>query len=212
MTVPAIKVARRRTRTYDANRDNVTEVIPGLQTEIDGKANLVHTHLSTDITDSTAAGRAILIAADAATQKTILGLSAVASSGAFGDLTGKPTTVGGYGITDAVTLTGTETLTGKTLDLASNTLTATVAQINAAISDGDVATIAGTETLTSKTLTLPKITAGTLASLGGAAAAGTEAYITDSNVAHATNSGTVAVGGGSVFLKVYSDGTDWRVM
>lgn len=47
----------------------------------------------------------------------------------------------------------TETLTNKTLNLGSNTLVTTVAQLNSAISDGDVATLAGTETLTNKTLT-----------------------------------------------------------
>ncbi len=36
------------------------------------------------------------------------------------------------------TLAGTETLTNKTLDLTSNTLTMTLAQLNAAVSDGDV--------------------------------------------------------------------------
>lgn len=36
-------------------------------------------------------------------------------SGSFADLTNKPTTLSGYGITNGVTLTGTETLTNKTL-------------------------------------------------------------------------------------------------
>lgn len=47
----------------------------------------------------------------------------------------------------------TQTLTNKTLNLGSNTLVTTVAQLNSAISDGDIATIAGVETLTNKTLT-----------------------------------------------------------
>lgn len=42
---------------------------------------------STSITDSTAAGRAVLTAADAAAQRTALGLSAVAASGSYNDLT-----------------------------------------------------------------------------------------------------------------------------
>lgn len=50
----------------------------------------------------------------------------------------------------------TQTLTGKTINLANNTLTTTVAQLNTAVSDGDVATLAGTETLSGKTLTAPK--------------------------------------------------------
>ena len=53
------------------------------------------------------------------------------------------------------TKAGTETLSGKTVDLASNTLTGTTAQFNAALSDGDFATKAGTETLSGKTLEDP---------------------------------------------------------
>lgn len=51
----------------------------------------------------------------------------------------------------------TQTLTGKTINLGSNTLTGTTAQFNTANSDGDFATIAGSETLTNKTLTAPTI-------------------------------------------------------
>ena len=46
----------------------------------------------------------------------------------------------------------TQTLTNKSINLGSNTLTGTVAQFNSALSDGDFATLAGTETLTNKTL------------------------------------------------------------
>lgn len=42
---------------------------------------------------------------------------------AWGSITGTPTTIAGYGITDGVTLTGTETLTNKTISGLSNTLT-----------------------------------------------------------------------------------------
>jgi hypothetical protein len=59
-------------------------------------------------------------------------------------------------------LAGTETLTNKTINLTSNTLAATVAQLNSAISDGDVATLAGAETLTNKTLTSPTINGGAI--------------------------------------------------
>lgn len=52
----------------------------------------------------------------------------------------------------------TATLTNKTINLTSNTLTGTVAQFNTALSDGDFATLAGTETLTNKTLTSPILT------------------------------------------------------
>ena len=55
------------------------------------------------------------------------------------------------------TLTGTETLTNKTINLTSNTITGTLAQFNTALSDANFVSIAGTETLTNKTLTSPKI-------------------------------------------------------
>lgn len=45
---------------------------------------------STDITDSTAAGRSLLTAATVAAQRTALGLATVASTGAYTDLTGTP--------------------------------------------------------------------------------------------------------------------------
>ena len=54
--------------------------------------------------------------------------------------------------------TDTQTLTGKTLNLSSNTLSGTISQFNTALSDADFATLTGTETLTNKTLTSPTIT------------------------------------------------------
>jgi hypothetical protein len=62
--------------------------------------------------------------------------------------------------TNHITAASTSTLTNKTLNLTSNTLTGTVAQFNTALSNGDFATIAGAETLTSKTLTTPVISIG----------------------------------------------------
>jgi len=50
------------------------------------------------------------------------------------------------------TLTGVQTLTNKGIDLASNTLTGTIAQFNAALTGNDFATLAGVETLTNKTI------------------------------------------------------------
>ena len=56
-----------------------------------------------------------------------------------------------------ITTDSTSTLTNKTVNLSSNTLTGTTAQFNVALSDGSFATLAGTETLTNKTLTTPVI-------------------------------------------------------
>lgn len=57
----------------------------------------------------------------------------------------------------ALNAAGTTTLTNKTISLANNTLTGTVAQFNTAMSDADFATLDGSETLTNKTLTTPKL-------------------------------------------------------
>jgi hypothetical protein len=55
----------------------------------------------------------------------------------------------------------TDTLTNKTINLASNTLSGTTAQFNTALSDNDFATLAGSEALTNKTYNGNTWTAGT---------------------------------------------------
>jgi hypothetical protein len=64
-------------------------------------------------------------------------------------------TAGGY---ELVQKAATQTLTNKTINLTSNTLAATIAQLNTAVSDADLATLAGSETLSSKTLASPVVT------------------------------------------------------
>lgn len=65
---------------------------------------------------------------------------------------------GVHGLTGAVVgTTDTQTLTGKTIALGSNTVSGTKAQFNTAITDADMATLDGIETLTNKTLTTPTI-------------------------------------------------------
>jgi len=56
-----------------------------------------------------------------------------------------------------VTLTGSQTLTNKTIDLTDNTVTGTLAEFNTAVSDADLVSLAGSETLTNKTLTAPVV-------------------------------------------------------
>jgi hypothetical protein len=60
---------------------------------------------------------------------------------------------------------GTQTLTNKTLNLTSNTLTGTLAQFNTALSDDNFASLTGAETLTNKTLTAPAINTPTITNL-----------------------------------------------
>lgn len=90
-----------------------------------------------------------------------------------GDISGVTAGTGltGGGTTGAVTLaidstvatlSGTQTLTNKTVALGSNTVSGTLAQFNTAVTDADLVSIAGTETLTNKTLTSPTITTPTL--------------------------------------------------
>jgi hypothetical protein len=58
----------------------------------------------------------------------------------------------GPALPNALTIDGTQTLTNKTIDLASNTFTGTTAQFNTALSDANFTTLAGAETLTNKTI------------------------------------------------------------
>lgn len=50
--------------------------VTGLQTALDGKAPASHTHTASQISDSTATGRAVLTAADAASARTAIGAAA----------------------------------------------------------------------------------------------------------------------------------------
>ncbi len=86
-------------------------------------------------------------------------------SGTYSAGTGLTLTGSTFAIDSTVsTLTGSQTLTNKTIALGSNTVSGTTAQFNSALTDGDFATLAGTETLTNKTLTSPSMTTPTVSS------------------------------------------------
>lgn len=80
-------------------------------------------------------------------------------------------------------LAATQTLTNKSVDLSSNTLTGTLAQFNTALTDGDFASLAGVETLTSKTISGASNTLTNIAN----------ASLTNSSIT--INGSTVALGG-----------------
>ena len=79
-----------------------------------------------------------------------------------------------------------QTLTNKTINLASNTLSGTLAEFNTALSDADFASLAGSETLTNKTVNLSSNTlSGTKAQFDTALSDDNFAYL----AAHQTFSG-----------------------
>lgn len=125
-------------------------------------------------------------------------------------LTADAGTVGGANI---ATVSATQTLTNKTIDSASNTVTVdlseatvtgTLAEFNTALSDDNFVSLTGAETLTNKTLTSPDINGGTVdgATIGGTTpGAGTFTTLSAStssviNLANNTSSGDLAVADG----------------
>jgi len=118
---------------------------------------------SADISDSTSFGRSLLTAASVAAQVSALGLATVATTGAFADLASHPTTVSGYGITNALITANnlsdlTSASTARTnLGLGSFALLNTLANgyVTSAMLAGSIAAsnLVGTDIATVGTLT-----------------------------------------------------------
>ena len=88
-----------------------------------------------------------------ATTEFVKDVAAITASAASTDLTGHASLTQAHGATGAVVgTTNTQTLTNKTISLASNTLSGTLAEFNNALSGDNFVSITGTETLTNKTI------------------------------------------------------------
>ena len=109
----------------------------------------------------------------------------------------------------------TDTLTNKSVDLANNTLTTTIAQLNTAVSDETVVARATTDTLTNKSIDLTTNTVtGTFAELNTAVSdatlvsiAGTET-LTSKTLTDPILSPTATTGGKIEFLEGTNNGTN----
>jgi hypothetical protein len=115
---------------------------------------------------------------------------------------------------NVLTTSNTKTLTNKSIDLSTNTVTGTLSEFNTAVSDATLVSTTGTETLSNKTLTSPAINTATVsggtvnnAIIGGSQpAAGTFTDLTASgniNFAGSTlsNAGTITtidINGGTI--------------
>jgi hypothetical protein len=115
---------------------------------------------------------------------------------------------------NVLTTSNTKTLTNKSIDLSTNTVTGTLSEFNTAVSDATLVSTTGTETLSNKTFTSPSINTATIsggtvnnAIIGGSQpAAGTFTDLTASgNISFAgstlSNAGTITtidINGGTI--------------
>ena len=104
---------------------------------------------------------------------------------------------------DLVGTSATQTLTGKSISMASNTLTGTLAQFNTALTDADFATLAGVETLTNKTISGGAINGTPI----GAGAASTGAFSSISVSGAASLGGNTTLSAGSANGVAYLNGS-----
>ena len=177
-----------------------------LNTAVSGSAVLDEDDMSSNSATQLATQQSIKAYVD--TQLTAEDLDVTTDSGTIAiDLDSETMTIaGGTGIDSSAssntvtlaidstvaTLTGSQTLTNKTIALGSNTVSGTTSQFNSALSDGSFATLAGTETLTNKTINASQLVDGSV----------TNAKLENTGITFGDGSNTTAAAlGGSVTIQ-----------
>ena len=177
-----------------------------LNTAVSGSAVLDEDDMSSNSATQLATQQSIKAYVD--TQLTAEDLDVTTDSGTIAiDLDSETMTIaGGTGIDSSAsgntvtlaidstvaTLTGSQTLTNKTIALGNNTVSGTTSQFNSALSDGSFATLAGTETLTNKTINASQLVDGSV----------TNAKLENTGITFGDGSNTTAAAlGGSVTIQ-----------
>jgi hypothetical protein len=104
-----------------------------------------------------------------------------------------PDATGTVALTSDITVSAssTNTFTNKSIALATNTVSGTLAEFNTAVTDADFVSIAGTETLTNKTLTSPILTTPNIGAATATSITLTDALLSTATSSVATTSATV---------------------
>lgn len=117
-------------------------------TALSGKAPTSHTHIANDISDATTVGKAVITAANAGAARTAIGAGTSSFSGAWTDITGKPSVFTPDTHTHVINDISNAGSVGKTILGASSAGTVRGAIFSAATHIADASTSAATDAAT----------------------------------------------------------------